>query len=84
MKPPFTIRLRFKLLAYYYDLLIKPLSGIKELKDGGAAMTAYARMQFGEMSDYERNKITKILIKYYALDTFAIVVIYESWREIIC
>ena len=47
-------------------------------------MNAYARTQFGEMSDYERNKITKNLLKYYALDTFAMVVIYESWREMIC
>ena len=46
-------------------------------------MTAYARMQFGEMSDYERNKLTKRLLKYYALDTFAMLVIYEEWIEII-
>ena len=46
-------------------------------------MTAYARMQFGEMSDYERNKLTKRLLKYYALDTVAMVVIYEEWREMI-
>ena len=46
-------------------------------------MTAYARMQFGEMSDYERNELTKSLLKYCELDTFAMVVIYEEWREMI-
>ena len=46
-------------------------------------MAAYARMQFGEMSGYERNKLTKSLLKYCELDTFAMVVIYEAWREMI-
>ena len=53
----------------------------KELKDGGAAMTAYARMQFEEMSDYERGELTNSLLKYCELDTFAMVMIYEAWRE---
>ena len=53
----------------------------KELKDGGAAMTAYARMQFEEMSNYERDELTNSLLKYCELDTFAMVMIYEAWRE---
>jgi len=53
----------------------------KELKDGGAAMTAYARMQFEEMSDYERGELQSSLLNYCELDTFAMVMIYEAWRE---
>ncbi|MBN2530489.1 MAG: DUF2779 domain-containing protein [Deltaproteobacteria bacterium] len=51
------------------------------LADGGAAMTAYARMQFEEMSQYERHELQSALLKYCELDTLAMVMIYESWRE---
>lgn len=54
-----------------------------QLRDGGAAMTAYAMLQFAEMSDYERNEIKKALLKYCELDTFAMVMIYEGWKEMI-
>ncbi len=52
-----------------------------ELKSGGAAMTAYARMQFEEMSTYEREEIKKALLKYCELDTMAMVMIYEGWKS---
>jgi hypothetical protein len=52
-----------------------------EIKDGGAAMTAYARMQFEQMSDDERVELTNSLLKYCELDTFAMVLIYEAWRH---
>ena len=48
-----------------------------EIADGGAAMTAYARMQFTQMSDKERNLLQKSLLRYCELDTFAMVMIYE-------
>jgi len=51
------------------------------LADGGAAMTAYARMQFTEMSELEADRITKALLKYCELDTFAMVMMYEHWAE---
>jgi len=57
------------------------LSGDDELAEGGAAMTAYARMQFEEMGDYERDELEKALLKYCELDTLAMVMIYEGWRE---
>ncbi len=59
------------------------LSDSDELKDGGAALTAYARMQFEEMSAYEREEIRKALLKYCELDTMAMVMIYEGWREMV-
>ena len=61
----------------------KLLSESEELKDGGAAMTAYARLQFVEMSDYEREEIQKALLKYCELDTLAMVMIYEAWKDMV-
>ena len=52
------------------------LSDSDELRDGGAALTAYAKMQFEEMSGYERSEISKALLKYCELDTLAMVMIY--------
>lgn len=48
--------------------------------DGGSAMTAYARMQFSEMSVEECDKVSSALLKYCELDTFAMVMIYEYWK----
>jgi len=59
------------------------LSDSDELRDGGAALTAYARMQFEDMSDYERLEIQKALLQYCELDTMAMVMIYEGWKDLI-
>ena len=59
------------------------LSDSDELRDGGAALTAYARMQFEEMSEYERSEIRKALLQYCELDTMAMVMIYEGWKALI-
>ena len=64
------------------DKDMRILSEDEELKDGGAALTAYARMQFEEMSEYERGEIKKALLKYCELDTMAMVMIYEGWRDL--
>ena len=66
------------------DESIEPVGSVdEELKDGGAAMTAYSRMQFTEMNDYERSKLKSALLKYCELDTFAMVMICEAWREML-
>lgn len=57
------------------------LSEDDELRDGAAAMTAYARMQFEEMGDAERRSLHDALLRYCELDTMAMVMIYEAWRE---
>lgn len=49
------------------------------LADGGAAMTAFARMQFTQMSQQEFDSLSAALLKYCELDTFAMVLIYEYW-----
>jgi len=59
------------------------ISDNNQLCEGGAAMTAYARMQFVEMSDYEHEEIRKALLKYCELDTMAMVMIYEGWKDLI-
>jgi len=59
------------------------MSDSDELNDGGAALTAYARLQFEEMSDLERSEIHEALLKYCELDTMAMVMIYEAWREMV-
>ena len=59
------------------------LNGSDEIRDGGAALTAYAKMQFEEMSAVERNEIRKALLKYCELDTFAMVMIYEGWKAMV-
>ena len=51
------------------------------IASGGAAMTAYARMQFTRMGDKERELARKALLRYCELDTFAMVMIYEYWKD---
>jgi hypothetical protein len=52
-----------------------------EVKDGGAALIAYAKMQFTDMSDAERGALSKALLQYCELDTLAMVMIYEHWKS---
>ena len=54
-----------------------------EIREGGAAMTAYCKLQFEELSPCERNEISKALLRYCELDTLAMVMIYEGWRELV-
>ncbi len=62
------------------ELLLLSQAG-EELHEGGAAMTAYARLQFEEMGEAERDAIEKALLKYCELDTLAMVMVYEGLRE---
>lgn len=55
----------------------------QEISDGGAAMTAYSRLQFEEISNNIRESIEKGLLKYCELDTLAMVMIYEAWLSMI-
>ena len=54
-----------------------------ELSNGGAALTAYGRMQFSEITEYEANELQLALLKYCELDTLAMVMIYEAWRAML-
>lgn len=52
-----------------------------EISDGGAAMTAYAKLQFEEITDDQRNALKNGLLRYCELDTFAMVMLYEAWED---
>lgn len=60
--------------------LAEDVDSDEELANGGAAMTAYARLQFETLSDEERSRLAAALLKYCELDTLAMVMIWESWR----
>lgn len=50
-----------------------------ELQEGGAAMAAYARLQFEEIDVQEREAIRKALLRYCELDTLAMVMAVQAW-----
>lgn len=56
------------------------ISGLETISDGGAALTAYSKLQFTDMSIEERRYIKKSLLKYCELDTLAMVMIYEHLK----
>lgn len=58
------------------------VSGIKDIADGGAALTAYAKLQYQDMTKAEREELSSGLKKYCELDTLAMVMIYEHFKEI--
>ncbi|MGE3263117.1 MAG: DUF2779 domain-containing protein [Bacteriovoracia bacterium] len=51
------------------------------IADGGAAMTAYSRMQFTQISAKETDFVIRALLKYCELDTLAMVMIYQHWKN---
>jgi hypothetical protein len=53
------------------------------IQEGGAAMTAYARMQFASITDTERESIVQGLLRYCELDTLAMVMLWEYWHAIL-
>lgn len=59
------------------------ISGLETISDGGAALTAYSKLQFVDMSTVERKSIEKSLLKYCELDTLAMVMIYEHLKTFI-
>lgn len=74
----------YKLLNPVFNDIInsEDLIDHETISDGGAAMTAFARMQFAEMPDDQRNSIINALKKYCELDTLAMVIIYDYWRNL--
>ena len=51
-----------------------------EIAQGGAATTAYAKLQFENLAPQERRSIEVALLKYCELDTLAMVMALEAWR----
>ena len=59
------------------------LSNIDNIDDGGAALTAYGKIQYTDMTEKEREDIAEALKRYCELDTLAMVMIYEHLKLII-
>src|SRR5690606_29672992 len=72
-----------KLFSDVSDKNYEILTEEDELANGGAALTAYGRMQFSEMSEGEREELAKGLLRYCELDTFAMVLIWEHWNNLL-
>ena len=61
----------------------RSISEMESLADGGAALTAFGKLQYQDMSDEERQSISDGLLKYCELDTLAMVMIFEHLNELI-
>jgi hypothetical protein len=53
----------------------------EDIREGGAATTAYSRMQFTNVSPELREATRKALLRYCELDTLAMVMIYQAWMD---
>ncbi len=60
------------------------LSEIENINDGGAALTAYGKIQYTDMTSAERDEIGVALKRYCELDTLAMVMVYEHLKYLIC
>lgn len=49
--------------------------------EGGAAATAYARLQFESLAPEPRKNLEQALLRYCELDTLAMVMVVQGWRE---
>ncbi|MCE9616512.1 MAG: DUF2779 domain-containing protein [Lentisphaerae bacterium] len=54
---------------------------LEDISDGGAATIAYAKLQFFDLPGAERTEIREALLRYCELDTLAMVMLHEYWRE---
>ena len=60
------------------DLLVRDF---EDIADGGAALTAYNYLQFSEIPEEQRGSIRDALLRYCELDTMAMVMIIEGWKN---
>jgi hypothetical protein len=59
----------------------KRLFDDEAIRDGGAAMMAYAKCQFTEISTQEVASLRAALLKYCELDTRAMVMLWQTWKH---
>lgn len=70
-----------KLKSLAKDLLPEGASQDSVISEGGAAATAYSRLQFEKLSDEERSRIKTALLRYCELDTLAMVMVVQAWQD---
>ena len=58
------------------------LEGLDQIKDGGAALTAYARLMYEDLSNEARASIEQSLLEYCELDTLAMVFLYQGLKDL--
>jgi hypothetical protein len=68
---------------YNRETLDELIKDFDEVGDGGAALTAYNYLQYADVPQDQRARIADALLRYCELDTLAMVMIGESWREMI-
>lgn len=54
----------------------------QKISEGGAAMMAWSRIQFDDISEQERQAILSSLYEYCELDTLAMAMIHQHWEEL--
>lgn len=64
-----------------FSKIKNPIGMIEKLNNGGEALMAYAKIQYFNMSNDERNILKDSLLKYCELDTLAMVIIYEFFSH---
>ena len=69
---------RFLAFRSYHSFSAAALP-LPELREGGAAMAAYARLQFEDLSAVQRRAIEAALRRYCELDTLAMVMAVQAW-----
>jgi hypothetical protein len=60
-----------------------PYKLLTDIADGGAALTAYSLLQSLEEAADEAINLRSALLKYCELDTFAMVLLWEYWNEVV-
>lgn len=58
------------------------LGNNESISEGGTAMMAWARMQFDDVTDDEREATFAALLRYCELDTLAMVMIHQHWQSL--
>lgn len=58
------------------------ISDITNINEGGAALTAYGKLQYTDMNQEEVEEITSALLKYCELDTLAMVMLCEHFIDL--
>jgi hypothetical protein len=51
------------------------------IAEGGAAATAYSRLQFEDLQDAQKSQIKQALLRYCELDTLAMVMVVQGWQS---
>lgn len=65
------------------DLLPVGIDKYSVIADGGAATTAYSRLQFEDLNDEVRSRICAALLRYCELDTLAMVMVVQAWKHFV-